>query len=86
MKNRTTDTEICHISEREQRVVITKDADFVNSFLLTRQPHKLLLISTGNMNNMDFESIFVPQIPAIAEALSTADFAEFTPTSVVIHV
>lgn len=45
--NRTTDTEIIAISVREQRIVITKDADFVNSYFLRHQPHKLLLISTG---------------------------------------
>src|SRR5687768_13896443 len=45
--NRTTDTEINDLSEREQRVVVTKDADFVNSFHLTGKPYKLLLISTG---------------------------------------
>jgi predicted nuclease of predicted toxin-antitoxin system len=42
MKNRTTDTEICHISEREQRVVITKDADFVNP-VYSPSPFFLLL-------------------------------------------
>jgi predicted nuclease of predicted toxin-antitoxin system len=31
--NATTDEEINIISEREQRIVITKDADFVNSLL-----------------------------------------------------
>ena len=37
-KNRTTDNEIHEISVRERRVVVTKDADFVNSFLTARQP------------------------------------------------
>lgn len=41
--NRTTGAEINAISLLEQRVVITKDADFVNSFLLKNQPYKLLL-------------------------------------------
>jgi predicted nuclease of predicted toxin-antitoxin system len=49
--NRTTDTEINAISLRESRVVITKDADFVNSFLLIHQPYKLLVVSTGNITN-----------------------------------
>lgn len=33
--NATSDAEINAVSERDQRIVITKDADFVNSFLLT---------------------------------------------------
>ena len=33
----------------EKQVVITKEADFVNSFLFHGQSHKLLLVSTGNI-------------------------------------
>ncbi|MFN3752318.1 MAG: DUF5615 family PIN-like protein [Thiobacillus sp.] len=33
--NRTTDNEILDIAEREQRIVVTKDDDFVQSFLIT---------------------------------------------------
>ena len=50
-KNHTSDEEINEISVRERRVLITKDADFVDSFLLVRKPYKLLLISTGNITN-----------------------------------
>lgn len=57
--NRTTDTEINMISEREQRVVVTKDADFVTTFHLSAKPYKLLLISTGNINNAALESLFI---------------------------
>jgi predicted nuclease of predicted toxin-antitoxin system len=41
--NRSSDQIINEISEREQRIVITKDADFVNSFTLYGKPYKLLL-------------------------------------------
>lgn len=47
--NRTTDKKINELSLTEQRVVITKDADFVNSFLLSLVPYKLRLVSTGNI-------------------------------------
>lgn len=49
--NRTPDTELNAISMRENRVVVTKDADFVSSFIVSRVPYKLLLISTGNISN-----------------------------------
>ena len=48
--NRTPDWRINEISVQEQRIVVTKDADFVNSFLLTGVPYKLLLVSTGNIS------------------------------------
>ena len=47
--NRTIDTVINQLSLSEQRVVVTKDADFVDSFLLRQEPWKLLLVSTGNI-------------------------------------
>lgn len=57
--NQTSETEINNISEYEQRIVITKDADFVNSFLLTKRPYKLLLVSTGNITNKELSLLFV---------------------------
>src|SRR5712691_4564870 len=46
--NRTTDAEICRLADLDGRVVVTKDADFVSSHLLTRRPGRLLLVSVGN--------------------------------------
>jgi predicted nuclease of predicted toxin-antitoxin system len=43
--NRTIDATINELSVREQRVVITKDEDFVDTFLLRHQPYKLLLVA-----------------------------------------
>jgi len=53
--NRTPDTDINDLSIREHYVVVTKDADFVNSFHLQHKPHKLLLVSTGNIGNAELE-------------------------------
>jgi predicted nuclease of predicted toxin-antitoxin system len=36
--NRSTDLAILEVAAREQRVLITKDADFVDSHLLRQQP------------------------------------------------
>ena len=44
--NRTQKGSITRLLMAEQRVVIAKHADFVNSFLLYSQPHKLLLVPT----------------------------------------
>ena len=53
--NHTTDTQIIDVALREQRAVITKDADFVDSHTLRQRPAKLLLISTGNISNAELE-------------------------------
>jgi predicted nuclease of predicted toxin-antitoxin system len=83
--NRTSDSEINTLSLRESRVVITKDADFVNSYLLVGQPYKLLIISTGNITNTDLEALFVPNIPLIVTALQANNYVELTRTILIIH-
>src|SRR5437879_4424434 len=63
--NRTTDEEINNVADREQRIVVTKDADFVDAHILRGRPAKLLLISTGNISNRDLEALMVPLLPDI---------------------
>jgi predicted nuclease of predicted toxin-antitoxin system len=84
--NRTPDAEIVAVAIREGRVVVTKDADFVDRFTLHHEPEKLLLITTGNVSNKELERILLPQINLIAAALETADFIEVTRTDVMVHV
>jgi predicted nuclease of predicted toxin-antitoxin system len=55
-KNRTTDQELLDLADREQRVIVTKDSDFVDSHILNGRPAKLLLISTGNISNRESPS------------------------------
>lgn len=50
-QNRTSDETLNQIALDDRRVIITKDSDFVDSFLLFRRPPKLLLVSTGNIGN-----------------------------------
>ena len=84
-QNSTKDSEINEISIQEQRVVVTKDADFVNSFYLQGQPYKLLLISTGNISNSALEALLLPNLAMIISQLETHDFIELTHTSLIIH-
>lgn len=83
--NRTQDAEILMVAARDGRIVVTKDADFVNSFVLTRQPEKLLLISTGNITNANLEALLLPNIAAIVAAFATSDLIELTQTALIVH-
>jgi len=62
-RNRTSDVAITDIAVRDGRIVVTKDADFVNSFVLARRPEKLLLIATGNISNADSKRSSCPTSP-----------------------
>ena len=53
--NRTVDATLNGISIQELCVLVTKDEDFIDTFLLRRQPYKLLLVATGNITNSDLE-------------------------------
>jgi|SRR3712207_5966976 len=84
--NRTTDAAINEISAREGYVVVTKDSDFVNSFLLNRRPYKLLLISTGNISNAELEALLVANLERLAEGFDALDFIELDRKSLIFHV
>jgi predicted nuclease of predicted toxin-antitoxin system len=83
--NRTPDSVINELSTREEYIVITKDADFVNSFLLNRKPYKLLLVSTGNIRNKELEALFLANIEKIAEGFGVFDFIEIDRRAIIFH-
>jgi predicted nuclease of predicted toxin-antitoxin system len=84
-QNRTTDQQITGISVNDQRIVITKDADFVTSYLLTARRYNLLLLSTGNITNADLEALVVPAIPTIIAAFDQHSYLELSRTTLIIH-
>jgi predicted nuclease of predicted toxin-antitoxin system len=83
--NRTADSDIARLADRELRVVITKDADFVESFFVRGVPAKLLLISTGNITNPQLEALFARNESAILTELSTNAFIEFDRTTLTVR-
>lgn len=85
-RNLTTDQEITRIVIAEARILITKDADFVESFILHRRPPKLLLITTGNISNPELEALVVATLPAIVTALTTNDYVELSRTALITHI
>lgn len=75
-KERTSDIEIRELSLKENRIVITKDYDFVDSYHIKGIPKKLLLISTGNINNKDLLKLFQSNINLICEMFLEYSFIE----------
>jgi len=83
--NTTTDAEICRRADREQRVVVTKDADFVSSHELRASPKRLLLVSTGNVSNDELLAIWAGNIGMIESAFDDASFVELQPTRLIVR-
>jgi predicted nuclease of predicted toxin-antitoxin system len=84
-RNRTTDQQVIDAADPEQRVVVTKDADFVDSHVLHARPARLLLISTGNISNRELEALMVPLIPAIVQAYQSHSFLELGRSGIVVR-
>ena len=74
--NRTPDSEIAGIADRENRVVVTKDADFVTSHTLTGRPRGLLPIATGNIGNDALEVLLHSHLPRVVLALEKSQYVE----------
>ncbi len=83
--NQTSDESINELSVRERMIVATKDSDFVNSFLLSGRPYKLLLVSTGNIKNAELEELFSRNIKTLMDAFEQFDFIEIGRTQIIYH-
>ena len=83
-KNLTSDEEIIARARQDGRVVVSKDADFAQSFLITGEP-SLLLISTGNIDNAGLEKILRANLSGIEAAFASSRFVEITRDALVIH-
>ena len=83
--NQTSDADINTQSIAEQRVVVTKDSDFVESLILQGVPYKLLLVATGNIRNSELERLFLRNLDAIAAGFEEHTFIEINQTALHFH-
>ena len=84
-QNATSDAKINEISLQQERIVITKDSDFVNSFMTIQKPYKLLLITTGNIKNSDLERIFTNNLLILVDLLQNHDYVEMSRDEIIVH-
>jgi predicted nuclease of predicted toxin-antitoxin system len=83
--NRTHDGDIAALAVGEDRVVITKDSDFVTRFLLHGTPPKLLLISTGNISNDALSRLMAANLTTLETAFTKHSFIELNASAIMIH-
>ncbi len=84
-KDETTDTTIRQMAHRENRIVITKDSDFQDSYLLFKQPARLLLLTTGNIKNRQLLDLFRATITSINDLFSHHSFIELNNEDLIVH-
>lgn len=75
-RERTSDSDIIKISELEDRIIITKDKDFLDSHLIFNKPKKLVLITSGNIKNKAFFFLFKNNFETVIKLLSRHSLIE----------
>lgn len=83
--NRTTDNEIARIADLEDRIVVTKDRDFLDSHLLSHAPRRLLLVTTGNIGNDDLTALVASVEATIVAAFERSVLVEVSRDAVTSH-
>jgi predicted nuclease of predicted toxin-antitoxin system len=68
----TPDQEIINIATRENRIIVTKDSDFLNYYLLKGYPPSVLMLRVGNIKNSELFAFLGKQFELI-HSLYAAD-------------
>lgn len=84
-QNRTTDREIIKIAEEEERIVVTKNWDFVEFFLLKGKPEKLIMIKTGNSTNPYLLRLVESNLKTIIKLISRSKLVEVGKSEITEH-
>jgi predicted nuclease of predicted toxin-antitoxin system len=84
-QNATRDSEINTISRQQERIVVTKDRDFLDSFLLRQQPYKLLLVTTGNITNSELVELFAKNLSQLADLFEQYSLIEINRDDIIVH-
>jgi predicted nuclease of predicted toxin-antitoxin system len=84
-RNLTSDDDVISTADRDARIVVTKDADFVDSHLLLGKPEKLLLISIGNISNDELEPLITAMLTDLIREFESARFIEIHRTGLIVR-
>jgi len=84
-KNATPDSEIIRIADDENRIVITKDSDFIDNYILDERPNKLLIVSTGNINNKSLILLFEKNLETLRTMFEEYSVIEINEEEIQVH-
>ncbi|NOY96510.1 MAG: hypothetical protein GXO81_09060 [Chlorobi bacterium] len=84
-QEKTSDNEIRRVSLNENRIIITKDSDFLDSHILQGVPQKLLLVTTGNITNKELFLLFERYFEDITKLFDIYDLIEINNEQIIGH-
>jgi len=79
------DKEIRKISVEQDRIVITKDSDFLDSHVIQGVPSKLLLVTTGNIVNKELIDLFDKYFETTIQLFDIYDLIELNNEQIIGH-
>ncbi|MDZ7690414.1 MAG: DUF5615 family PIN-like protein [Balneolaceae bacterium] len=84
-QNATPDQEIIELADKEERIVVSKDSDFLDNYILQGRPQKLFIVSTGNINNNDLIRLFERNIETIRSLFEDNAVIEIDEEEIQVH-
>tara|TARA_B100001063_G_scaffold247376_1_gene293673 strand:- start:49541 stop:49894 length:354 start_codon:yes stop_codon:yes gene_type:complete len=84
-KNETKDFQIAKLANKEARIVITKDLDFLESYIIKSEPKKLIMVKTGNISNKLLINLFDQHLDILIKMILRSDLIEFNQSEIVEH-
>lgn len=84
-KNLTADKVVIEIALEENRIVISKDRDFYDNYILNGEPKKLLLITTGNIVNKELLLLFQNNFEHLFALLTMHQVVELNNQTIIVH-
>lgn len=81
----TPDEAIRNIANKQKRIIITKDSDFLQSHLLRQNPEYLLLITTGNINNKELLLLIESNFIAITTLFISYQLIELSSKGIIVY-
>ena len=84
--NYTKDAKINQITIEEERILISKDLDFVESLLISDKPYKLISIATGNISNKELLDLFANNFDYVVKEMQECRHMEITAHSIIIKL
>jgi len=75
--DRTPDAALREYADHNEAIVLTRDKDFADSWILTGQPRKLVFMRSYSQRQMELLDALIDVLPALDKRLSGGDHSLF---------
>lgn len=75
-RNNTEDRKVAAVADSENRILISKDTDFIRLKVLNNTPKRLLLVTTGNIDNSSLIGLIESNFELIERLFESFEIVE----------